>query len=158
MRKAKSLKSKLTNKNKKKSFTLLEMLVVIGIISVLVSIGFSSYSTAQKKSRDAKRKNDLKAIQNAFEQYYSICNYQYPPALPPGGSKLTATTTNCPSLSSNVDIITIPTDPLGGNYQCAGTCNSSGYTICPKDLGGGKYLETENCNSTNKSCCVSNLQ
>ncbi|PIP15139.1 hypothetical protein COX47_01305, partial [Candidatus Roizmanbacteria bacterium CG23_combo_of_CG06-09_8_20_14_all_35_49] len=31
----------------KKSFTLLEMLVVIGIIAILVSLGTSSYSTAQ---------------------------------------------------------------------------------------------------------------
>lgn len=143
---------------KKKAFTLLEMLVVIGIISILVSIGFSSYSTAQKKSRDAKRKNDLKSIQNAFEQYYSICSYKYPSFLPLAGSKLTATTTDCPSLSSSVDLITMPSDPMGGNYQCVGTCDSSGYTICPKDLGGGRYLETEDCNSTNKNCCVSNLQ
>lgn len=142
----------------KKSFTLLEMLVVIGIISVIVSFGFSSYSTAQKKSRDAKRKQDLKAIQNAFEQYYSICNYNYPSSLPTNGNKLTATTANCPSLSSSVDLITMPADPLGGNYQCVGVCNSTRYTICPKDLGGGKYLETENCNSTNLSCCIRNLQ
>lgn len=142
----------------KRSFTLLEMLVVIGIIAILVSISFASYSTAQKKSRDAKRKNDLKAIQNALEQYYSICDYKYPSTLPSAGNKLTATTADCPSLSSSVDIITMPSDPLGGNYQCIGTCDSTSYTICPKDLGGGKYLETENCNSTNKSCCVSNLQ
>ncbi len=141
-----------------KSFTLLEMLVVIGIIAVIVSFGFASYSTAQKKSRDAKRKQDLKAIQNAFEQYYSICNYKYPTSLPAAGNKLTATTTNCPSLSSNVDLITMPADPLGGDYQCVGTCDSYGYTICPKNLGGGKYLETEDCNSTNMSCCIKNLQ
>lgn len=142
----------------KKSFTLLEMLVVIGIIAILVSISFASYSTAQKKSRDARRKNDLKAIQNAFEQYYSICNYKYPSSLPPAGSKLTATTVDCPSLSSSVELITMPADPLGGSYQCVGLCDSTRYTICPKNLGAGKYLETENCNSTNKSCCVSNLQ
>ncbi|MCX7956063.1 MAG: prepilin-type N-terminal cleavage/methylation domain-containing protein [Patescibacteria group bacterium] len=142
----------------KKAFTLLEMLVVIGIIGVIVSIGFVSYSTAQKKSRDAKRKNDLKSIQNAFEQYYSICDYKYPSSLPLAGNKLIATLADCPSLSSPVDLITMPSDPLGGSYQCGGTCDPSGYTICPKNLGGGKYLETENCNSTNKSCCISNLQ
>ncbi|GAB4219133.1 MAG: hypothetical protein Fur009_3720 [Candidatus Microgenomates bacterium] len=142
----------------KKAFTLLELLVVIGIIAVIVSFGFTSYSTAQKKSRDAKRKNDLKTIQNALEQYYSICSYNYPASLPSGGNKLTATTTNCPSLASSVDIITMPKDPLGGNYQCVGTCDSTGYTICPPTLSNGKYLETEDCNSTNLSCCISNLQ
>lgn len=141
----------------RKSFTLLEMLVVIGIIGVIVGMGFVSYSTAQKKARDAKRKEDLKAIQNAMEQYYSICSYKYPATFPPAGSKLTATTADCPSLSSNVDLITMPADPLGGNYQCL-SCNISTYTICPKNLGGGKYLETEDCNSTNKNCCLSNQQ
>ncbi|NCO89124.1 type II secretion system protein, partial [Candidatus Roizmanbacteria bacterium] len=40
----------------KKAFTLLEILVVIGIISIMVAMGTASYSTAQKKARDAKRK------------------------------------------------------------------------------------------------------
>lgn len=144
----------------RKAFTLLEMLVVVGIIAVLVSIGTSSYSTAQKKARDAKRKSDLSSIRNAFEQYYSICNFKYPSSIPAAGAKLTATTTDCTDLSANVNLITMPTDPLGGNYQCAPgvTCGTSDYTICPKDLGGGKYLETENCNSTNLSCCVSKQQ
>ena len=142
----------------KKAFTLLEMLVVVGIIAVLVSIGTSSYSTVQKKARDAKRKSDLTSIRNSFEQYYSICNFKYPSAVPAAGSKLTATTTDCTGLSANVDLITMPADPLGGSYQCSGTCSTSSYTICPKDLGGGKYLETEDCNSINLSCCVSNQQ
>lgn len=142
----------------KKAFTLLEMLVVVGIIAVLVSIGTSSYSTAQKKARDAKRKSDLSSIKNAFEQYYSICTFKYPATIPSAGSKLTATTTDCTGLSADVDLITMPTDPLGGSYQCSGTCSTSSFTICPKDLGSGKYLETEGCNSTNLSCCVTNQQ
>lgn len=61
-----------------KGFTLLEMLVVIGIISVLVSMGIASYSTAQKKARDAKRQSNLKSFQSALEQCYSVNNYTYP--------------------------------------------------------------------------------
>lgn len=62
----------------KKSFTLLEMLVVIGIIAILVTIGFASYSTVQKKARDAKRQGDLKAAQQVMEQCYSINSFAYP--------------------------------------------------------------------------------
>ncbi len=145
-------------KKLKKAFTLLEMLVVIGIIAILVALSASSYSTAQRKARDAKRKSDLKTIQNAFEQYYSICNFNYPNSVPNGASKLTATVANCSSLSADVDLITMPSDPLGGNYQCGATCDPTGYTICPRDIVSGKYLETEDCNSTNKSCCVTNQQ
>ena len=143
----------------KKSFTLLEMLVVIGIIAVLVSIGFASYSTVQKKARDAKRRGDLKAIQNAYEQYYSICNFNYPDSLPVAGNKLTATTLNCSTLTSNIELLTIPSDPLGGSYECpsGSTCDSTGYTVCPPStVNSGKLLETADC--SDKSCCVSNQQ
>lgn len=64
-------------KKRKLGFTLLELLVVIGIIGVLVSLGISSYSTAQKKARDSKRKSDLRAIQSCMEQYYNDNNYVY---------------------------------------------------------------------------------
>lgn len=142
----------------RKGFTLLEMLVVVGIIAILVSMGIASYSTAQKKARDAKRKSDLTAIRNAFEQYYSLCSYKYPSTLPASGTNLTASTADCTSLAADVVILKMPADPLGGNYQCGGTCGTSGYTVCPKDLGAGKYMETEDCNSTNLSCCLSNQQ
>jgi len=141
----------------KKGFTLLEILVVIGIIAILVTMGISSYTTAQRKARDAKRRSDLQSIGNALEQYYSICNYKYPAALPAAGSKLTATTVDCTSLTADVDLMTVPSDPTGGSYQCI-SCTTSSYTVCPKDLGSGKYLETEDCNSTNKNCCLTNQQ
>ena len=58
--------------NKRKGFTLLELLVVISIIGILVALGAVAFSTAQKKGRDAKRRGDMKAMQNAFEQYYAV--------------------------------------------------------------------------------------
>lgn len=56
---------------KKNAFTLLEILVVISIIGILLALGTAAFSTAQKKGRDARRKSDIKAMQNGFEQYYS---------------------------------------------------------------------------------------
>lgn len=64
------------NKNIQKGFTLLEILVVISIIGILVALGTAAFSTTQKKSRDARRKSDIKAMQNGFEQYHAkIGNY-----------------------------------------------------------------------------------
>ncbi|MBD3279721.1 MAG: prepilin-type N-terminal cleavage/methylation domain-containing protein [Candidatus Pacebacteria bacterium] len=52
-------------------FSLLELLVVIFIIGILVTLGSAAYITAQKKARDATRQSDLKALQDAQEQYYA---------------------------------------------------------------------------------------
>ncbi|MEI6533670.1 MAG: prepilin-type N-terminal cleavage/methylation domain-containing protein [Candidatus Roizmanbacteria bacterium] len=106
----------------KKGYTLLELLVVIGIIIILIAIGASSYSTAQAKARDAKRKGDLKSISNALEQYYSVCNYVYPATL--------GTSIVCAS-PSRVVMPTVPIDPEGASYtmtQPSGTTSS--YKIC----------------------------
>lgn len=64
---------------KRNAFTLLEILVVISIIGILVALGTAAYSSTQKKGRDAKRKSDIKAIQNGFEQYHAREN-AYPTA------------------------------------------------------------------------------
>lgn len=134
----------------KRAFTLLEMLVVIGIIAILLGLGAVSYSTAQKKARDSKRKSDLSAIRNAMEQCYSINTYQYPtlPSAPLTGQTLPAPCTS---------LLTFPADPLGDSYRCSGTCDDTQYTICPPvSVGSGDLLETEDCSTEN--CCVSNQQ
>ncbi len=98
------MKSKLFKKNLRKiGFTLLELLVVIGIIAVLVSLGSVSYTSAQKKARDSKRKSDLKTIQNALEQYYSVCGYVYPNSL--------GTSINCTTPPVITIMPEVPTDP-----------------------------------------------
>lgn len=133
-----------------KSFTLLELLVVIGIIAILVGLGTMSYSTAQKKSRDAKRKSDLKTIQNALEQYYSICGYRYPSSY----GFLSSGSLTC---ATQVILGSAPRDPLGQSYSCVGTCNETQYNICPPLVAGGSRLETTSC-TNGSDCCVSNLQ
>ncbi len=59
-------------------FTLFELLVVISIIAIITAVGVASYSSAQKRARDARRKQDMQAIQKAFEQYYASNDSVYP--------------------------------------------------------------------------------
>ncbi len=103
------------------AFTLLEMLVVIGIIAVLISMAVASYSTAQRKARDAKRKADLKAFQNAMEQCYSVNSYSYPNIT---GGGTTSISEDCPS--ANGPDLTI-TDPTNKTYSV--TSSSTAYTV-----------------------------
>jgi type II secretion system protein G len=52
-------------------FTLVELLVVIAILGILVTIGLTSFTSAQIRGRDAQRKSDLKQVSTALELYYS---------------------------------------------------------------------------------------
>lgn len=61
----------------RRGFTLIELLVVVSIIAILSAVGLSTFTSAQRKARDARRRADLKEIQNALEQYY-ITNSTYP--------------------------------------------------------------------------------
>ncbi len=98
----------------REAFTLLELLVVIGIISVLLAFGAVSYSTAQKKSRDAKRKGDLQALQKVLEQCYSVNTYSYPAIT---GTGTTSVTADCTAQGG--PSITI-TDPTTKTYTVTG--------------------------------------
>lgn len=118
------------NKNKQ-GFSLLEILVVIGIIAILLSIGLSSYSTVQKKSRDAKRKSDIKTIQQAKEQYYSVCGFLYP--------TFASGTIDQEIYCINPSIMILPTDKLpldpksGQPYTCVSCTTGTSYSVCANE-------------------------
>lgn len=60
-------------------FTLVELLVVVGIIALLVGVVAIGSGAARQQSRDAKRKADLQSIAGALE-LYRLTNHQYPQA------------------------------------------------------------------------------
>lgn len=61
----------------KRAFTTIELLITIAIIGILVAAAAFSYTNAQKKGRDARRKNNLKTIQQALALYFQE-NGKYP--------------------------------------------------------------------------------
>ncbi len=62
---------------KLKAFTLIELIIVIGLISIMATLGFSMFYNAQKNSRDAKRKADLDTIRASLELFRTNNSY-YP--------------------------------------------------------------------------------
>lgn len=66
-----------TTYSRQRGFTLIEILVVMVIIGILATLGVGSFQTSQQKSRDARRKSDLRQIGLALEAYYNDYG-QYP--------------------------------------------------------------------------------
>lgn len=62
-------------------FTLIEIVIVIGIMAVLTAIIYSSFDASKAQSRDQKRVSDISSIQIALEQYFQK-NGVYPVQLP----------------------------------------------------------------------------
>lgn len=111
-------------------FTLIELLVVISIIVILITMGMTSFTTAQRKGRDAKRKADLREIKNALEQYYSICSFVYPT---PAAEYYDPVICSSPILTEILN--PLPTDPRSGaQYACpdvvTDNCNENNFSIC----------------------------
>ncbi len=73
----KNNKQKWFTLSSSKGFTLLELLVVIGIIGLLASIIVVNLTGARKRARDTKRIADVRQLQTANEDYYGK-NGKYP--------------------------------------------------------------------------------
>jgi prepilin-type N-terminal cleavage/methylation domain-containing protein len=128
----------------KKGFTLLELLIAIAIIGILVSIGVASYTLAQKQSRDARRRGDVRAVREAWEQYYADNSSSYP--------------SGC-SIASTYLPGGLPEDPkTGDSYEVS--CSATSYCFCA-GLEGSTGNSDESCDytaTTKTHFCVSNVQ
>ncbi|MDD2646875.1 MAG: type II secretion system protein [Patescibacteria group bacterium] len=63
--------------SQRRALTLVELMVVIGIIGILSAIAVASFNSARVKARDAVRAQNLKALSMALELYYAN-NNSYP--------------------------------------------------------------------------------
>jgi len=122
----------------RKGFSLVELMVVISIIGILMAVGAVSFITAQRKARDSSRRSDMRATQEAMEQYYTE-NGEYP------------TSSNCDELYASATFAPggRPVDPRPSqtyDFSCDIT-DGSGYCICAElenELGNSSALPTLN--------------
>lgn len=128
--------SSLYHLTKTKGFTLVEVLIALSILGIIV-VGFLALLNPTHqlaKSRDAKRKSDIKQIQSALELYRADKGV-YPPSV-------SSTFANCPipptMLVDNCTtpvvkyLQTVPKDPkTKNNYNyCTTACGlTNGYRI-----------------------------
>ncbi|MFH1826961.1 MAG: type II secretion system protein [bacterium] len=137
--------------NKKSGFTLLELLIVLGIMTILFMLGLASYPSTQKKARDSARIADLNNIRASLEIYRSNNSF-YP--------------IDWETLETEKYLESIPTDPYSPRqdyiYKRIPTnCNNS--AILCNDFTLGAKLEiiptnacylTLNCGNSSCNYCV----
>lgn len=129
-------------------FTLIELLVTISILAIISAIGFASYINAQLYARDARRKNDLRAIRTALELYHQK-NRAYP--TPGTGNGWWLSSEPQPWIQGlTTDYINqVPTDPQRNDGNPALSSTERGYayrttplagSTCPGDTSGNQYF------------------
>lgn len=141
----------------KNGFTLIEILVASTIIAVLSVIGVASYTSINKRSRDAKRKSDLEQVRSALEMYRTDTGSY------PGSSTGFALITGLESVLVSTYMPSIPMDPKSTTaipvtyyYSPLGTvapfysycicANLESQTGISSTCGAGVTLPTEGCN------------
>lgn len=102
------------NKNTRKGFTLIEMLIVVAIIGILASIVVVGIGPAQKKGRDSRRAADLREVQTALELYYNK-EGEYP------GNVNSWSDLKAALINADIGVSNIPVDPNAGVSYIYGT-------------------------------------
>ena len=121
-------------KSNKSGFTLIEILVVIGILATLFAIVLIAINPARQFSQanNTKRRSDVTTLLNAIHQYAADTKG----ALPSG---ITTTAQTISKAGANIcaDLVTryigaLPADPLVGSGVAITDCTSdynTGYTV-----------------------------
>lgn len=65
---------------KRKGFTLIELMIVFALIGILVGLGLPQYRNAVKRAREAVLKEDLFQMRKLLNQYYTD-QWKYPSSL-----------------------------------------------------------------------------
>ncbi|RJP46336.1 MAG: prepilin-type N-terminal cleavage/methylation domain-containing protein [Armatimonadetes bacterium] len=116
-------------KTQTKGFTLVELMVVISIVAVLATIGFTLFQNTQASARDAKRRLDVDAMANTLETRFDATTGTYQTSL----------------VADWFSDKTVPVDPLNnGSYQYLThqTLSATEFKICALlEKGGGNFSD-----------------
>jgi prepilin-type N-terminal cleavage/methylation domain-containing protein len=117
-----------------KGFTLIEILVVIGILAVLFAIVLVAINPARQFSQanNTKRQSDVNAVLNAIHQYAADNRGTLPAGINTTAAEISSTATNiCASLVTRY-LAALPVDPSVNNGTPVTDCTgayATGYEV-----------------------------
>lgn len=112
-------------KKTKAGFTLIEIVIVLGIIGIIITLSVVSLNSIRQNSRDAVRISDIKQIQSALELYRANIGH-YPAAITSGQALSSTSTTYMNIIPSNPN----PTNSdICSSTDYIYTSNSYSYTL-----------------------------
>ena len=134
---------KVTLRNIKKGFTLVELLIVIIIIAVLAAIAIPKFSNSSQRSKESSLRANLKLVRNAIDLFRADTG-----AFPATMAGLTASTTSGLSAAAAACTIAatdwrgpylqaIPVDPVSGSAMTYGTAAADVGTVKSSATGNG---------------------
>lgn len=124
--------------DKKKSFTMIELIIVIAVIGILAGIIFVASSPAKKKAKDARIQSDLLQIQNRAERIY-LDEGNYDTVGCSGDAEIQNLCNDIFALGSSLNIYTPASLPATQYCAIANLASSSQY-FCTDYLGLAKQL------------------
>jgi general secretion pathway protein G len=134
---------KVTLRNIKKGFTLVELLIVIIIIAVLAAIAIPKFSSSSQRSKESSLRANLKLVRNAIDLFRADTG-----AFPASMAGLTTATTSGLSAAAATCTIAatdwrgpylqaVPVDPVSGSALTYGTATNNVGTVTSSATGNG---------------------
>ncbi len=162
--------------HQKRGFTLVEIVVALGIVAILATVVIGSVQEGRKKARDSQRLSDLQQLQVAL-RLYKDANGVYPSTCPlnpgvwrsPGIGSATWYTQCSDYISGLVPdyIAALPTDPVYENINNSGfmyRSDATGYKVLlfptEKEIRqqGTEYARcSSSCSAVTYSYCASHV-
>lgn len=146
----------------------MELLIVVAILGILATMGTGSFMSSQRKSRDNRRKSDLKQLTIALETYFNDKG-RYPADDSAGKISVCGPAENQPcewgeefaDAAGTIYMVKLPQDPAGGytyfydgsnqSYQVYARLENTQDGAVQNDSGdpivfSGIYCSVEQCN------------
>jgi prepilin-type N-terminal cleavage/methylation domain-containing protein len=133
-----------TGKYSESAFTLIELLMVMGVLAALATIFLNTFPASQRRARDAQRRSDLNQYQISLERFANARDGFYPRRTV-GQFHASDLSGAANSLCNDLGLSNCPEDPRDGQTSCDGDLCRYYYQSGP---------DTASCDTGGEICAI----